>query len=454
MILIDPLILSRIQFALTLSFHILFPTLTIGLSIYLLIWEIAWLKTKKEYYYQLCRFWTKIFAMGFGLGVVSGIVLSYEFGTNFNRFSQNVGNVLGPLMSYEVLTAFFLEAGFLGIMLFGWKRVAKSLHLFSTLMVTLGATFSAFWILSANSWMHTPDGYRIENGIFFVSSWWKVIFNPSFPYRLTHMLIASYLTTSVLIAGISAWYLIHKRHALLAQKAFSLSLFAILFLAPLQLFVGDLHGLNTLKYQPMKISAIEARWETMRGAPLTIFALPSMQQEKNLYAFDIPKLGSIILRHETQGEIIGLKSISKNDRPYVPLIFFSFRVMVGIGFLFILTAFIGLYLRIRRTLYENAFFQRWCLSISPLGFFAVLAGWFTTEVGRQPWIVYGLMRTQDGASILPAQSVLFSLTAFTFLYVSLLSIFIVYFIQLVKKGPEEKELAEHPEKLTAWLEEK
>lgn len=454
MVAFDPVILSRIQFAVTLSFHILFPTLTIGLAGYLLFWEVAWLKTEKNYYYQLCRFWTKIFALGFGIGVVSGLVLSYEFGTNFSRFSEAAGNVVGPLMSYEVLTAFFLEAGFLGIMLFGWGRVSKGLHLFSTLMVALGAMLSAFWILSANSWMQTPAGFRIENGVFFVTSWWDVIFNPSFPYRFCHMVIAAYLTTSVLICGISAWYLLHKRNEQFARSTFSLSLIMVLVLGVLQLFVGDLHGLNTVKYQPLKIAAIEARWDTQSGAPLTLVAYPDMQEEKDLYAVDVPKLGSLILRHSVNAEIVGLKSFPAADRPYVPIVFYAFRIMVGIGMLFILTGFVGLYLRFRGRLYYSSFFFRWCVLISPFGFIAVLAGWFTTEVGRQPWVVYGLMRTRDAASLLPPGSVLSSLIAFICLYLLLLTVFLWYVVKLIHKGPDEKPIKAEPGKLTAWLEEK
>lgn len=453
MLVLDPIILSRIQFAVTLSFHILFPTLTIGLAAYLLYWEIAWLRTKDNHYYQLCRFWTKIFAMGFGIGVVSGIVLSYEFGTNFSRFSETAGNILGPLMSYEVLTAFFLEAGFLGIMLFGWGRVSHFLHLFATLMVAIGATVSAFWILSANSWMQTPAGYRIENGIFYVTSWWDIIFNPSFPYRFIHMLLASFLTVTVLINGVAAWYLLKQRHILFAQHTFSLTLLVLLILAPVQLVVGDFHGLNTLKYQPIKISAIEARWDTARGVPLTLFAWPDAKEEKDLYAMDIPKLGSLILTHDLQGEIKGLKSVPEADRPNVPLVFFAFRLMVGIGILFILTALIGLVLRAQKKLYQQPLFLRWCVLLSPFGFFAVLAGWFTTEGGRQPWVIYGLMRTKEAASILPAESVFISLLAFTFLYLALLTIFIGYLTQIIRKGPVDQGIRAEPDKLTAWLEE-
>ncbi|HVV68768.1 MAG TPA: cytochrome ubiquinol oxidase subunit I [Gammaproteobacteria bacterium] len=451
---LDPVVLSRIQFAFTLSFHILFPTLTIGLALYLLAWEIAWLKTRRIIYYQLCRFWTKIFALAFGMGVVSGIVLSYEFGTNFSRFSEIAGNVLGPLMSYEVMTAFFLEAGFLGVMLFGWKRVPPAVHLFSTAMVAIGTLLSAFWILAANSWMQTPVGYSLNNGIFSVANWLHVIFNPSFPYRFMHMVVASLLSSSFLIAGIGAWYLIKQRHLELARATFSLAIGATLLLAPLQLLLGDMHGLNTFKYQTLKVSAMEGRWETERSAPLTLFAIPDPAQETNHYAIEIPKLGSIILTHELNGEIKGLKSVPKEDRPYVPIVFYSFRVMVGIGVLFILTAFTAQYLRMRKKLFTSSRFWRWCVLISPLGFVAVVTGWFTTETGRQPWIIYGLLRTRDAASILPASSVFITLIAFMVLYLTLLGTFIFYLLHLVRKGPEEVSHTDKPDRLASWLEDK
>lgn len=451
---LDAVVLSRIQFAFTLSFHILFPALTIGLALYLLIWEIAWLKTGKEYYYQLCRFWIKIFALAFGMGVVSGIVLSYEFGTNFSQFSKTAGNVLGPLMSYEVLTAFFLEAGFLGVMLFGWNRVSKPVHLFATAMVALGTTLSTFWILSANSWMQTPSGFRLENGVFFPVNWLAVIFNPSFPYRLSHMVIASFLTTTLVVAGVSAWYLVKQKHLDLAKPTFSLAMWLLLILAPLQIFVGDQHGLNTLEHQPIKIAAMEGRWDTAKGVPFTVFAIPDPKTASNHYALEIPYVGSLILTHHLDGEVVGLKSVPPQDRPYVPIVFYSFRVMVGLGFLFLFIAISGQILRMRKKLYSANWFQRLCVFASPLGFVAVIAGWFTTETGRQPWIVYNQIRTVDMASALPASTVLTSLIIFIVLYLSLITTFIFYLLRLVRKGPQA--IPHHlpqPDKLTAWLEE-
>lgn len=448
------IILSRIQFGLTLAFHILFPTLTIGLAGYITIWEVKWLRTRNGAYYQLCRFWVKIFALAFGMGVVSGIVLSYEFGTNFSKFSELTGNILGPLMSYEVLTAFFLEAGFLGIMLFGWKRVSEKTHLFATVMVAIGTMISAFWIISANSWMHTPAGYRLENAVFFAANWLEIIFNPSFPYRLAHMVTASYLTTSFVIAGISAWYLLNGRQLDMAKPAFSLAMGIALVLAPLQLAIGDFHGLNTLKHQPLKIAALEGRWETERGAPLTLFGVPDMKAEANHYALEVPKLGSLILTHEWEGEIIGLKSVPKEDRPYVPLVFFTFRLMVAIGLWMITLAALGQFARMRGKLYTANWLHRACLYSTPLGFIAVVAGWFTTEAGRQPWVVYGLLRTKDAASRLPPHEVMTTLLAFAVLYSVLLVVFISYLVRMIKKGMDEAPLTNTPGKLTAWVEEK
>jgi cytochrome d ubiquinol oxidase subunit I len=446
------IIFSRIQFALTLSFHILFPTLTIGLAGFIAIWEMCWLRTRRAVYYQLCRFWSKIFALAFGMGVVSGIVLSYEFGTNFSRFSELTGNVLGPLMSYEVLTAFFLEAGFLGIMLFGWNRVSEKTHLFSTLMVAFGTVISAFWILSANSWMQTPAGFRREGGVFYPVSWWQIVFNPSFPYRLAHMVTASYLSTSLVLAGISAWYILHDKQAEVARAVFSLAMGFILVLAPLQLAIGDMHGLNTLKYQPMKIAAIEGRWETGRGVPLTLFAWPDIEAETNRLAIDVPRLGSIILTHSWDGEIVGLKSVVAEDRPYVPIVFFAFRLMVGIGLWLITLGLWGQVARLRGRLLNAKWLLHAALFSTPLGFIAVIAGWFTTETGRQPWVVYGLLRTKDAASILAPHEVLATLIIFALLYATLLGSFLYYLLHLVGRGIDTTPVTTAPERLTAWLE--
>ena len=315
---LDPLLLSRIQFAFTVSFHILFPSFTIGLAAWLLVLEIVWLRTGKAIYAELVRHWTKIFAVSFGMGVVSGVVLSYEFGTNWSEFSRRGGNVIGPLMSYEVLTAFFLEAGFLGIMLFGQQRVPKAVHLFATAMVALGTVISAFWILSANSWMQTPVGFTVDaEGVLHVADWWQVIFNPSFPYRFTHMLAAAYLTTAFAVGGVGAWYILRGENVPHGRIMLGMALSLIVWLAPLQLFIGDLHGLNTREHQPAKIAAVEAHWETQKGAPLILFAWPDVEAETNHYEVAIPRLGSLVLTHEWEGEVQGLKAFPRR-RPAEP----------------------------------------------------------------------------------------------------------------------------------------
>lgn len=460
----DAIILSRIQFAFTLSFHILFPAITMGLALFIVFWETLWLKTREIEYYQLCRFWTKIFALAFGMGVVSGIVLSYEFGTNFSKFSETTGNILGPLMSYEVMTAFFLEAGFLGIMLFGWNRVSDTVHYLSTWLVFIGTLISAFWILSANSWMHTPSGYTIdENHIFHVKRWIDAIFNPSFPYRYFHMVFAGFLSSTFLVAGISAWYLRHKKFEGFARKAFSMMMWFAVILAPIQLLIGDLHGLNTLRYQPIKIAALEGRWDTEKGAPLTLFAIPNLKEERNDYAIEIPKLGSLILAHSFDAEIKGLKSVPASERPYMPTSFYAFRLMVGIGLLFIFIGLVSLYLRVRNKLYDSNWFLKLCIFTSPLGFVAVISGWFVTETGRQPWIINGLVKTADMVSPILAHDVLVTLISFMIIYFLLLFSFIFYLLREVKKGPllaptvkpvthelsKDKEHAQ--EAMTVWL---
>ncbi|MCG8609394.1 MAG: cytochrome ubiquinol oxidase subunit I, partial [Pseudomonadales bacterium] len=327
----DVALLSRIQFAFTISYHIIFPTITIGLSAYLVYMEARWLKTGKSVYMEQIRFWQKPFALTFGMGVVSGVVLSYEFGTNFSRFSEIVGPVLSPLLSYEVLTAFFLEAGFLGIMLFGWKRVSPKVHFMATCIVCIGTMISAFWILAANSWMHTPAGYEIVDGQFRPTDWFAVIFNPSFPYRYTHMVLASFISASLLVAGVNAYYLLRRRHIEFARAGFSVAMWVLVILAPLQVVVGDLHGLNVAKHQPVKLAAMEAIWETEQGAGFRVFALPDMTQETNHYEIEIPYAASLILTHKIDGEIAGLDQVPADQRPPVPVVFFSFRIMLALG---------------------------------------------------------------------------------------------------------------------------
>ena len=435
---LDPLLLSRIQFAFTISFHIIFPSFTIGLAAWLVVLEALWLKTGKPVYLHIVQHWTKIFAVSFGMGVVSGVVLSYEFGTNWSELSRRGGNVIGPLMSYEVLTAFFLEAGFLGIMLFGRKRVPTAVHFFATCMVALGTVISAFWILSANSFMQTPAGFSVDDmGVLHVADWWQVIFNPSFPYRFAHMVAAAYLTTAFIVAGIGAWYILRDRSVPHGRIMLGMALSLLVWLAPLQLVIGDLHGLNTLEYQPAKIAALEAHWDTDRGFPLVLFAIPDPKAEKNNYEISIPALGSLILTHEWDGEIKGLKSFPPEDRPNPIIPFFAFRIMVGIGLIMIAVGIAGSVLWLMGRLYTSRWFLHLLTWVSPLGFLAVLSGWFVAEVGRQPWTVYGVLRTADAVSPVPGGSVLTSLILFVLVYGVVFGAGLYYIGKLVQRGPDE-----------------
>ncbi len=433
---LDAIFLSRLQFAFTISFHIIFPAFTIWLASWLAVIEALWLKTGDVAYRNLFQYWVKIFAVSFGMGVVSGVVLSYEIGTNWSGFSAIAGNILGPLLGYEVLTAFFLEAGFLGIMLFGWDRVGPRLHFLATLMVAAGTLISTFWILSANSWMQTPAGFEIRDGIFFPIDWWDVIFNPSFVNRLLHMVMAAYLTTAFVVAGVSAWYLVEERFVEQSRIMFSMALGLIAIIAPLQIFIGDLHGLDVLENQPAKLAAIEANWETHRGIPLILFAFPDEEAEINRLEIAIPKLGSLILTHDIDGEVRGLKEWPKQDRPPVAIVFWSFRVMVTIGFLMTAIGLYGLYLRWCHRLYDTRWFLQLCRLASPAGFIAILAGWFTTEVGRQPYVIYGFLRTSDAVSPVPGASVAVSLAMFVIVYVIIFGAGIYYLLRLLQVGPE------------------
>ncbi|GAB4199528.1 MAG: cytochrome ubiquinol oxidase subunit I [Wenzhouxiangellaceae bacterium] len=432
----ESLIWSRLQFAFTVSYHILFPTLSIGLAL-LLVWlEWRWLRSDDESYRTAYRFWSRIFALTFGMGVVSGIVLSYEFGTNFAAFSAAAGNIIGPLMSYEVITAFFLEASFLGIMLFGWKRVSRRLHFFATAMVAAGTLISAFWILSANSWMHTPAGFELRDGVFYPQDWWAIVFNPSFPYRFTHMILASFLATTFFVAGIAGWQQLRQREALFATRHLRLALLTAAILAPLQVLVGDLHGLNTEVHQPMKVAAMEGRWETTAHAPLLLFAWPDQQAAMNHWEIGIPSGASLVLKHSADGVVKGLDQVEAADRPAVGVVFFAFRVMVGLGLLFIVSAWLGLWLqRGRRSLPQ--WFLRWLVVLTPAGFVATIAGWWVAEVGRQPWLVHGQLRTAEGISLLPAAQVQTSLLAFVLLYSGLFTAFLWYLCKIIRVGPSQ-----------------
>ncbi|MCW5746169.1 MAG: cytochrome ubiquinol oxidase subunit I, partial [Alphaproteobacteria bacterium] len=417
--LFDALMLARLQFAFVIAFHIVFPALSIGLASYLAVLEGLWLWTGREVYLGVFRYWLKIFALVFGMGVVSGVVMSYQFGTNWGVFADRTGPVLGPLMGYEVLTAFFLEAGFLGVMLFGLNRVGRGLHFFATLMVATGTLISAFWILSANSWMQTPAGYTIgANGQYLPADWWQIIFNPSFPYRLVHMVLAAYLTTALVVGAVGAWHLLRDRLNAPARVMFSMAMWMATLVAPLQIAAGDLHGLNTLEHQPAKIAAMEGHFETQLGAPLLLFGLPDMTAETTRYALEVPRLGSLILTHDWDGEIKGLKAWPPSDRPNALILFWSFRVMVGIGLLMVGLGLWSLWQRWRGELYAARWLHRAAIAMGPSGFVAVLAGWLTTEVGRQPYVVYGLLRTADAASPIAAPAVATSLAAFGIVYIA------------------------------------
>ncbi|WP_407060858.1 cytochrome ubiquinol oxidase subunit I [Agrilutibacter terrestris] len=432
----DAIFLARLQFAFTVSVHIIFPAISIGLAGFLAVLEGMWLKTRDEVYKEMYFFWSKVFAVGFGMGVVSGVVMAYEFGTNWSGFSSVAGSITGPLLTYEVLTAFFLEAGFLGVMLFGWGRVGERGHYFATVMVAVGTLISTFWILASNSFMHTPQGFAIENGKIIPVDWWQVIFNPSFPYRLVHMTIAAYIVAALLVAACAAYHLLKGRRDLAVKRSFSMALWMLLLLAPIQVLVGDAHGLNTREHQPAKIAAIEGLWETERGGTaLNLLGWPDMEAEETKYAVKVPHLGSLILTHSWDGEIVGLKSFPPEDRPYSPLIFWTFRIMVGMGMLMLLMSLSGLLLRRGGRLYESRWFQTFALYMGPSGLIALLAGWITTEVGRQPWTVYGILRTVDSASPLDVQQVGTSLLTFVIVYILVFGLGIYYMLKLMKKGP-------------------
>jgi cytochrome d ubiquinol oxidase subunit I len=439
---LDPVLLARVQFAFTVAFHILFPAFTIGLASWLVVLEWRWLKTGNAIYAEIYRMWVKIFAVAFGMGVVSGVVMSFQFGTNWAGFSDKAGNILGPLLGYEVLTAFFLEASFLGVMLFGWNRVSPRMHFASTVIVAVGTLISAFWILSANSWMQTPHGFRLDpDGLLYPTNWLEIIFNPSFPYRFAHMVIAAYLTTAFVVAGIAGYYLWRQRHVKHARIMLGMSMIMAIFVAPTQLVMGDLHGLNTFEHQPAKVAAMEGLWETQRGAPLKLFGWPDQEAETTKHAIEIPKLSSLILTHDLDGEVKGLKEWPKDERPPVAWVFWTFRIMVGIGTLMILTGVVGLVLYIKKRLFDTKWFQWWCMALTPSGFIAVLAGWFVTEVGRQPYIIYNVMRTADAISPVAGNSIAISLTAFVITYGVVFGAGVYYILRLIGKGPATEEEA-------------
>ena len=437
----DATLLARIQFAFTVYFHIIFPAFSIGLASYLAVLEGLYLWTKKPVYLELFDFWKTIFALAFGMGVVSGIVMSYQFGTNWSVFSDKAGPVIGPLMGYEVLSAFFLEAGFLGVMLFGRKRVGPGLHFFATLMVAFGTLMSATWILSVNSWMQTPAGFAMnDKGQFVPTDWWAIIFNPSFPYRFTHMVLAAYLTTALVVGAVGAWHLLRRTAPLRAGTMFSMAMGMIAVVAPIQILAGDMHGLNTLEHQPTKVMAMEGHFESHPdGAPLILFGIPDQENQRIDYAVQIPKLSSLILKHDLNAPLNGLDTVARDKQPPVAVVFWSFRVMIALGFAMLGLGLCSLYCRFRGTLYQNAWLHRFALVMGPAGFVAVLAGWITTEVGRQPYTVYGHLLTADSISPISAPAVGASLVAFVIVYFLVFGAGTFYILRLMGRLPRDPE---------------
>jgi cytochrome d ubiquinol oxidase subunit I len=438
----DALILARMQFAANITFHILFPTITIALGWTLLFFRLRWLKTRDDAWLMAYRFWTKVFALSFALGVVSGITMSFQFGTNWPGFMERVGNVAGPLLGYEVLTAFFLEATFLGVMLFGHGKVSERAHLIATFLVAFGTTMSAFWILALNSWMHTPAGYEIRGGEFFVTSWLEVIFNPSFPYRLVHVLLASGLTVAFVLAGVSAWQLLKGKANASTPKVLRAGLTLGAVLIPLQILAGDFHGLNTLKHQPQKVAAMEGVWETEKGAPLLLFAVPDETTRSNHFEIGIPKMASLILTHELDGEIKGLNDFKSNDpakgyeHPPVKPVFYGFRVMVGAGMLMLAFSWVGLWLYRRRAWVAEKLPRPllWGLAgMSFSGWVATVAGWYVTEIGRQPYMVFGLLRVDEVVASVPSPMIALTLALYVTVYLGL----IVAYVGVVKYMAEK-----------------
>lgn len=429
--------LARFQFAFTVSFHIIFPAFSIGLASFLAVLNALWLRTGDQSYLTLFDYWKKIFAVAFGMGVVSGIVMSYQFGTNWSVFSDKTGPVLGPLMAYEVLSAFFLEAGFLGIMLFGRERVGNGLHMFATAMVAFGTLMSAIWILSVNSWMQTPAGYSVnELGQYVPEDWWAIIFNPSFPYRLVHMVLAAYLTTAFVVGAVGGWHLLKDKANQATRRMFSMAMWMALIVTPIQIIAGDEHGLNTLEHQPVKVMAMEGHYESHPdGAPLILFGIPNAAEKRVDYAISIPKLSSLILTHDLNGPLKGLETVPDELEPPVAILFWSFRIMVAIGFAMLGLGLWSLYARLRGGLYEAKWLNRAAILMGPSGFIAVLAGWITTEVGRQPYTVYGLLRTSDSLAPIAAPAVAASLVGFIIVYFFVFAAGTFYILRMMGKTP-------------------
>jgi len=437
----DAVLLARIQFAFTVAFHFIFPAFSIGLASYLAVLNGLWLYTRDETYLSLWKFWVKIFAIVFAMGVVSGITMSYQFGTNWSVFSDKTGPILGPLMAYEVLTAFFLEAGFLGIMLFGRERVGNTLHMVACLMVAVGTAVSATWILSVNSWMHTPAGYFIgENGQFLPQDWIEIIFNPSFPYRLAHTLTAAYLTTAFIVGGVAALHMLRGRSNAPVRTMFSMAMWMAAIVAPAQIVIGDLHGLNTLEHQPAKVMAMEGHFESYPdGAPLILFGIPDQEAGEMRYSIEIPKASSLILKHDLNAPLAGLDTIPDDKEPPVAMVFWSFRIMVALGLVMAAVGLWSVVSRYRGRLYDDRWLHRAALLVSPAGLVAVLAGWITTEVGRQPYTVYGELLTVDSASPLAAPAVGASLLAFVVVYFVVFGAGVFYILRMMNRSPSINE---------------
>lgn len=441
--------LARVQFGFTITFHIVFPAITIGLASYLATLEGLWLWTGKTVYRNLYHFWSRIFAVNFGMGVVSGLVMAYQFGTNWSQYSEFAGSITGPLLTYEVLTAFFLEAGFLGVMLFGWNKVGPRLHFFATLMVALGTLISATWILASNSWMQTPQGHEIINGIVVPVDWIAIIFNPSFPYRLAHMVMAAFISTALMVAASAAWHMLRGNRLPEVRRMFSMAIGCLLLTAPLQVLIGDLHGLNTLEHQPAKLAAMEGHWENKpgEGVPLILFGWPDMEAETTRYKLEIPRLGGLILTHDWDGQYPGLKEFAPEDRPNATVVFWSFRIMVGLGMLMLLLAAWGTWAHWRGRAHDSRALARFALWMGPSGLIALLAGWYTTEIGRQPWVVYGLMRTSDAVSNHSALTLSVTLLVLLVVYAAVFGTGIVYMLKLIRLGPDSHEVPPDGESL-------
>jgi cytochrome d ubiquinol oxidase subunit I len=433
------------QFAWVIAWHILLPAFTVGLASYIAVLEGFYFITGRDVWFRVSGFWTKIFAISFGMGVVSGIVMPFQFGTNWSRFSDAAGNVISPMLAYEGLMAFFLESAFLGVLLFGRSLVPRWAHFVAALMVAAGTLFSSFWILSVNSWMQTPAGFEMIDGRFYPTNWLEVVFNPSFPYRLAHTVVAFFVTTGFVVLGVGAYLLRGRRFVEEGRVMLSMALWLLTVLVPLQIFIGDQHGLNTLEHQPAKLAAIEAHWETAARVPLILFAVPEQEHERNRFVLEIPVLGSLILAHDPNGVIRGLKEWPKDQRPPVAITFYAFRIMVGVGLVMLAVVALSWLLRLRDRLFDSDWYLRLCEWVAPLGFIAVLAGWTTTEVGRQPWTVYGLLRTADSVSpSLTGTDVVISLIGYIIVYLVMFPTGLAMMTRIVRRGPERPTETESP----------